>query len=418
MSGYEIASIVCFLILFSLLVVMIIFIVIQSKKNKHTEIDEKCIDNKIELIITRELLKIKDDMNNSFNSFKDSINKTMNELLEKTKDNGNKQEQSIRDFTDQAKKGINESYATLLSAINNQLDKITNNVNNSLNKGFEDNKNSLIKVSESLGKISEAQKNLDSLSSEVTTLNNVLTNSQKRGRYGEVVLETLLSEVFGETHGLYDTQYKIPNKEVRPDAVVFIDKDQILCIDSKFSFVSYEKLLEQKNIDDNLLKDFKKALKGEIDKIKEDYIIENLTTNYAVMFIPNDGIYAFIQSNDTLYNDVVCYARRQNVIITSPSTLQPVLATILTMHINKEIANNIKDVVKEINVLSKLNANFSERWEKVSKSIDSLCDKKNELNTTVKKITNKTNSIIKQATKDELISPNELQIEDSQEIED
>lgn len=155
---------------------------------------------------------------------------------------------------------LNDRFESLRQTLDKSIDDKMSNVNttvkNSLEEGFTKNKDHLEKVNQALGKITESQRNIDALNEQVTTLNGVLSNSQTRGRFGEIQLEAILKNSFGETHDLYDTQYVIKENKSRPDAVLFKPqngKKLLLCIDSKFSFTEYEELMEEdpRKLDDS-----------------------------------------------------------------------------------------------------------------------------------------------------------------------
>lgn len=360
----------------------------------------------------------------SLNDFKDNVRSDLKKTqydyvqnLQTLKDN---MFQRITDLNNSNLKSINEFQESMLKTFNDNIKELSERVDNRLGKGFEVNSENLEKVNISLGKITEAQKNLDKLSSEVSNLNGVLTNSQKRGRFGEIALESILNEVFGETKNTYYLQTTISGTQVRPDAMIVLpEPDNLLCIDSKFSFVEYERFFDQsRDLSEEerkkTISSLRDNLKSQITKIANDYIIYGKTSQYAIMFIPNDGIYSFIQTNTMLYESVVTFARSKNVVLTSPSTLQPILATLNTLRVNFEMSKNIKKVIEEINKISALNKTFSKRWDVLYKSISSLIKKSDEFNTTVDKIGKKTSNVVSIAVKNNIIDKEELTIEEQE----
>jgi len=370
--------ILCSIILVLLMVLLVLMVRNSSKKEKSDDLNKE---------ISNSLYQIKDSNDKSLLQIKDALNS----------------------YQSASKQEISDSYTKLLDLVTTQLNQLNDKVNVSLKTGFETNNKSMNDVSKALGEITVAQKNLDSLNEQVINLNNVLTNNQTRGRFGEVALESILNNVFGSTNGLYKTQYVLDTGK-KPDAVVFLpDPDKLVCIDSKFPFNDYAKLFDRSTTElekEELNKSFKASLKQEITKIASDYIKPSITSTYAIMFIPSDGIYSYIQSNDEFYESVVNYARTKNVILTSPSTLQPILANIKVLRVNFEISKNIKDIVLEIQKLSKDNQKFTEDWSKVSQAIDSLSTKKDVFDKRVISINKRTSSIIEEAQDNNLIGNN------------
>lgn len=369
----------------------------RKQNEKLADINTQNIKNSEEN--KRDLEKI---MNDRFNIFKEDVNTNF---------------YNINDKFDKKFEEINKKVDTKFEDVNNR-------VVDSLNTNFNKNNDSLIKVSEAVGKMTDATKNIDDLNKHVTSLNNVLNNSQSRGIFGEVQLESILNSVFGDTQGIYETQYTIPEySDRRPDAVIFIENEEeklILCIDSKFSFVEYEELFKKdsKNLDKSDLTKLKSELKGQIDKIAKDYIIKNVTYSYALMFIPNDSIYLFLQANSYLYENVIDYARKMNVIIVSPSTLQPILANVKALKINYELSKNIKDVIKNIESIKEESKRLETRFKSLSDTIKTLNNKKDDLGKTVEKIQNQSDKTISLALKKGVVEEKDLLIENKENSED
>lgn len=363
-------------------------------------------------------------IDNKFNSMNSDVTKKFQEMNDSVDQRFNKMDKGVSETFISLNKQIEDRFKNVNETVESKLKEINNNVGLSLDKGFKDSQEHLDKVNEAVGKMISATANIDALNNQVTSLNNVLSNTQSRGRFGEIQLETILANVFGDTHGIYDTQYA--GKEFgdkRPDAVVFItngDERSILCIDSKFSFLAYSELFS-KNPNELVDKDFtslKTALKSQIKEIAEKYIIENVTYPYALMFIPNDSIYFFIQSSNILYRDVIEYAKRMNVVLVSPSMLQPVLLNIKQLNINQELGKNIKEVIKQFNEIKVESDRLKERYEVVEKNIGTLTKNYGEVGKTVKKITNKSDEIINQSLKKGIVQKTDIALEIKENEED
>ena len=228
---------------------------------------------------------------------------------------------------------------------------------------------------EQLTLISQAKENIESLSTEVISLKSVLENNQNRGKFGEFALERILFSIFGDAKdGVYEFQYKLKNydENERPDAVIFLpEPNKLLCIDSKFPFADYRGIIEATSDEERetCQKGFGMAVKKHITDIANKYIIKNTTAEYALMFVPSDAVFGYI--NSQLIN-VVEYARSKNVILTSPSTLQPILATINLVKIQYERKKNIDNILKSINALSKKFTQFTNGWDQLSKTVAKL----------------------------------------------
>lgn len=166
----------------------------------------------------------------------------------------------------------------------------------------------------------------------------------------------------------------------------------MIAIDSKFPFQDYKRIFDADNDEEkeSLKRDFAAAVKKHITDIKDKYIVENKTAPEALMFIPNDGVFAFIHSD---LQDVVDYARDKRVILTSPSTLPPILVTINMVRIDAERAKNAKEISKQLGKLGKDFEMFAREWETLSRQLETATKSREKLDSRVSKITGKFGSI-------------------------
>jgi len=257
----------------------------------------------------------------------------------------------------------------LAEEISKNFKEITANVNESITAGFKSTQDTVAEVNKQLGSIGKTQETLASVSGEVNSLRRVLEGNQTRGRFGEITLETIVRSVFGdEVKDIYAFQKDIKTEDgtVTPDATIYLpEPDKRLCIDSKFPLASYRDLLDDVNQKD-LLKKFGTEMRLHIAKIKSSYIIHNETAPYALMFIPSDGVFAYLHSS---MFDIVEAAYRDNVIIVSPSTLQPILTTVNMLRMDRKRAENIQQLNIKIEKLRSEFTKFSEAWLRASRSI-------------------------------------------------
>ena len=276
----------------------------------------------------------------------------------------------------------------------NILDK---KVDDKLKEGFKGTTETISQVRERLKVIDEAQKQMEGLGKEVVSLKSVLEGNQTRGQYGEYQLEMVLHNVFGDTTGCYELQHTMKKvrdgDDVRADAVVFMpEPNKMICIDSKFPFQTYSKLFDatDENEKESLKKAFAADVRKHITAIKDKYIVEGKTAPEAMMFIPNDGVFAYIHHD---LQDVVEYAREKRVILTSPSTLPPMLVTINMVRIEVERAKNAAEISKQIQKLGKDFEKFGEEWTTLSNRLDLASKAREALDKRVGRLTSKFDSI-------------------------
>ena len=215
----------------------------------------------------------------------------------------------------------------------------------------------------------------------------------------------VLHSVFGDTTGCYQEQYTMKKvkdgDDVRADAVVFMpEPNKMICIDSKFPFADYERLINETdaNQKEEFKKSFAKAVKLHITTIKDKYIVEGKTAPEALMFIPNDGVFAFIHQN---LDDVIEYARSKKVILTSPSTLPAILVTINMVRIEVERSKNAEEINRHLQRLAKDFEMFGREWDKFSNALEQTGKRREELDHRVGRITTKFQAISTNSDLDE-----------------
>ncbi len=287
---------------------------------------------------------------------------------------------------------INQKFTGFDTKIDGKFVEINKMVNEGLKGGFETTTKAVGEVKERLVAIDETQKGLNALSENVVDLTTILSGNQSRGQFGEMTLETILHSVFGDTVDTYEMQYVISgkgDKEVRPDAVVFMpEPNKMVCIDSKFPYQDYKRLFDnhEEKEEEMLKRAFRDAVKKHIAAVKGKYIIPGVTAVQALLFIPSDGVFVYVHSN---FPDVVEEARNGEVILTSPSTLQPILATIKMLRINYARSEKYQELSVELNKLGRDFEKFAEEWEGFSRSVDTLSNKSEAMDKRVNLINRK-----------------------------
>ncbi len=322
-----------------------------------------------------------------FNDFSQKLGIVLNENTQSLSGNINK-------FKDEFKKSINDDFETLNKKIEGRLDMMNAKVEERLSKGFQETTKTFGNVLERLGKIDEAQKKIEILSSNVVSLQDVLTDKKSRGIFGEVQLYQILSSIFGERNDkVYQKQYKLSNNTVA-DAVLFTPEPiGNIVIDSKFPLENYRRMYDMElTVEERsaAMKDFSSNLKKHIDDISGKYIIRKETSEQAIMFLPAEAIFAEINAYHT---DIIEYAHRKNVRIASPTTLVSVLTTIQMILTNIEREKYAGVIQQE---LAKLNIEFNRyqtRWNALEKDIEKITKDVKDITTTSNKISKKFNAI-------------------------
>ena len=325
-----------------------------------------------------------------------SIIKNINEA-KITERLGNLEKNTLKelgDFQTNIIRNMNDDFNGLNDRIDSRLRAINDKVNERLDENFEKTNKTFSSVLERLSKIDEAQKKIDGLSTDIISLQGILTDKKSRGIFGEVNLTHILSSVFGEKNDkIYQLQYPFSNGTI-VDAVLFAPEPLgVVGIDSKFPLENYQKMVDRNNskLERELAeKQFKIDVKKHIDAISSKYIIPGETSNQAIMFLPAEALFAEINA---YHNDLVEYSYKKKVWITSPTTLISTLTVIQMLLKNMERDKYASIIHDELNKLGLEFARYKESWDKLSRSIETVNKDVENIHITTDKISKRFDSI-------------------------
>lgn len=216
--------------------------------------------------------------------------------------------------------------------------------------------------------IDEAQKSISALSGQVVSLQQVLSNKQARGAFGQAQMEEIVRD--GLPTSLYDFQFTLSNRN-RPDCVIRIPGNKaLLVIDAKFPLEGFE-LLRRAGTDEEkklALAQVRGAVNKHVSDISEKYLIPGEVQTPAILFVPSESIYADLHD---AFDDVIQKARRANVIVVSPNILMLAISTIQTVMkdarmreqadlIRKEVGTLLNDVRLLADRVGKLQTHFNQ----------------------------------------------------------
>ena len=300
----------------------------------------------------------------------------------------------LGDFKADINRNLSEDFTKQNERIDYRLTQINDKVNERLDENFDKTNKTFNSVLEKLAKIDEAQKKIDSLSSDIVSLQGILTDKKSRGIFGEVNLTHILSSVFGEKNdSIYRLQYSF-DTGVIADAVLFAPEPLgVVAIDSKFPLENYRIMVDKNRskLDrEAASKLFKSDVKKHIDAISDKYIIPGKTSDQAIMFLPAEAIFAEINA---YHEDIIEYAYKKRVWITSPTTLMSTLTTIEVIIKNQERDKYAKVIQEELSKLSVEFGRYKDRWDKLSRSIETVSKDVQDIHTTTDKITKRFDSI-------------------------
>lgn len=302
----------------------------------------------------------------------------------------------------------------MMKSLDEQIEKINKKVDLRLGEGFEQTNKTFTSVVERLAKIDEAQKNIDKLSTEVVSLSDILSDKTARGAFGEVQLKQIFEVIYGENKPeIYEPQFTLSNGS-RVDMILHAPEPTgDICIDSKFPLENYRRKYDSNASDldrKSAAKLFEADVKKHIDDISRKYIISCETALQAIMFIPAEAVFSDIHANHQALND---YGLKKGVLLASPTTLIAMLSIVQTALKDIERTKYSEQIQQELNKLAEEFGRYSQRWDKLKRSVETLSKSAGELDITSTKITKKFKQISK--VDKELLDSTMLQIEDEEE---
>lgn len=265
-----------------------------------------------------------------------------------------------------------------------------------LGDGLDKSRQTLTQVMERLIKVDSAQKQISELSQNVVTLQNVLTDKKTRGIFGEVQLNQILENLFGELQGkTYDIQYTLSNGKMA-DAVLHLPEPMgMMAVDAKFPLENYLRMVDGE-LDDTsrkeATKEFSKNVKKHIDDISSKYIIPNETSDQAILFLPAEAIFSEVHA---YHHELINYAAKKRVWIASPTTLLAMLSTVQSVLITIERNKHMDEIHAEINKLGEDFTRYEERWDDLSRHLSTVQKDVDKLHISSQKISDRFKRIVR-----------------------
>jgi DNA recombination protein RmuC len=293
----------------------------------------------------------------------------------------------------------------ITKSLQEKLNEISGQVRENLDQGFKKTNETFSNVIERLAKIDEAQKKIESLSTSVVSLQDILTDKKSRGIFGEVQLNQILSSVFGDKNDkVYKLQHKLSNGTMC-DSILFLPEPTgNIVVDSKFPLENFRRMFDLSFTDlerKDFVKEFKGNLKKHIDDIANKYIIAGETTDQAILFLPAEAIFAELYA---YHADIIEYAHSRKVWVTSPTTFMAMLTTIQVVIQNIERSKYTNVIHQELNKLADEFGRYRKRWDSLASHIETVSKDVKEIHTTTEKITSRF-SQISEVKIDHLLEP-------------
>lgn len=265
-----------------------------------------------------------------------------------------------------------------------QIEKVVGELRRELNQRQEE----IRKLEDERGKqfteisthIREHQNITKELQSSTEKLSKVLSNNQKRGEWGEHILDDIL-QTAGLIEGVhYVRQQPLGKTTVKPDISLLLPNKRVVAVDVKFPYSAIQKMADtdSKVEKETYRKEFVTDVKNKVHQLEErGYInLEEGTLDYAIIFVPNELLFSYINQECP---EVIDIAMRKRIMIVSPFTFLIVARTIIESYRNFMIENNLRDIIKFI-------SEFVEEWERFEGEFSKFDDQLGKLRQVYDKI--------------------------------
>lgn len=319
-------------------------------------------------------------------------NEILTQTLAKLAEQGRADQELIQNSFRNATQHLSGSVETLAKSVDGRLEQISGKVSERLDEGFKKTNETFVNVMARLATIDEAQKKIDGLTTNMVSLQELLGDKRSRGAFGEVQLEGLVRNIMPSQ--AYEMQYTLPNG-TRADCVLKLPEPTgMVAVDSKFPLENYHLMFGAASPAERSVaeRQFKANIKKHVDDIAGKYIIPDVTSDGAVMFIPAEAVFAEIHAH---HPEIVDYAMQKRVWIVSPTTLMAVLNTARAVLKDVETRKQVHIIKDELGKLGKEFGRFDERMKKLADHIRQAHEDAQDVRTTSQKITKRFDSIEK-----------------------
>ena len=244
---------------------------------------------------------------------------------------------------------LQNSHTQLQHTVNTRLDAVSQNLGESMKTSTKHTTDHLQQLHMRLAVIDSAQKNITDLAGTVTSLQNVLTNKQSRGAFGQGQLEAIVTDVLPK--GAYEFQYTLKNGK-RPDCAVFMPASGPLIIDAKFPLEAMTALRAATTDEERkfAIARVKTDITKHVADIADKYLIPGETQDIALMFIPSESVYADLHEQ---FDDLVQKAQRARVMIVSPTLMVMAIQVIKQVRKDAEMREAADQIRTEVGMMMK-----------------------------------------------------------------
>ncbi len=277
---------------------------------------------------------------------------------------------------------------------NKKLDEIRGVVDEKLQEGLEKRFNEKFKlIGERLDSVNKGLGEMSVLGDSVKDIQMVFSNVKTRGNWGEKNLESLLDETIP---GQFYTQYRFANKDIVDFAIkIPISNGTVLLpLDSKFPMVSFTALVDANLAQDQeeivkKQREFARTIKNIAKDIKKKYVLPPLTTDYAVMYLPSESIYAEVMRDISILEEL----NQANIMPAGPNSMLGLLNTLKMGFRSIAIQESAREVIHNFKEIKKMLSDYGTFIDKAKRNIRLAGDNIEEISKQNITITNRLGEI-------------------------
>ncbi|MDR3149429.1 MAG: DNA recombination protein RmuC [Oscillospiraceae bacterium] len=349
----------------------------QSAEGKLTELDNHL--TRIDSQVRDEFERNRRELAHSFGVVSSALDSSLKQAIEMLTNSQTSQFNMFSSRQESLRAVIDVQLKEIRTETAKQLDDMRKTVDEHLKDTVEKRFNESFKmISERLEQVHRGLGEMQQLASGVGDLKRVLTNVKTKGNLGEIQLGAILEQILAP--GQYEAQAQVKqNSQERVDYVIRLpDKNSadtvlLLPIDSKFPTEDYTRLLDayDAGIGDEEVKRasgaFENAVRKCAKEISAKYINPPVTTDFAIMFVPTEGLYAEIIRRTSLFETV---QREYRVTIVGPTNLSAFLSSLQMGFRTLAIERRSNEVWQLLGAVKTEFGKFGNVMDKIKKSID------------------------------------------------
>ena len=367
---------------------IIAMFVLQKQRQKSGDIDlnifDKIIKNNFDRndeLIKQRLEMIREQIEKNNKSMLEFMTHIANLMSSQSQNNEQRINELVKNVDNKQEKmlvTLSQNLKEIQSSNEKKLDEMRATVDEKLSTTLEKRLNESVKIiNQGIETVSQGIGEMKNLTNGMSDFKKMITNVKTRGGWGEIQLGTLLEQILSPNQ--YESQVNIKDSE-RVDYVIKLPgKDEgtiYLPIDAKFPMEDYLRLCkasEEKDIKEVEVqsKNLERRIKDEAKKIKEKYICLPKTTDFGVMYLPVEGLYAEVLRKSDLIDTI---QREYKILICGPTTLTALLNSLQMGFKTVAIEKRSSEIWNMLGVFKQEFVKFVELLSKTRKKLDEASD--------------------------------------------